>query len=205
MTTMHYHSAIYKINSSKLLATRICFEEYNCDILPTELSIRELATLLSKMQKTCFKDANLGNSNTKRLVELFTAQHDKTVIVSISLGFLSHTTNYMDFVDAGAATVQKSTLDMLPYQQPWINEVCRAKMRELSGKSPVSIVMNMIEKYVVTYLMKTSKKVDGLYLYVEKNPDHGSPGFLMNYYKRYGFSIMNIQDNEYYYMQKSLK
>jgi len=199
-----YESAIYKINSGKRMAIRQCMSGYECKQLPLELSFKDLAKILAKMQKVCFKDENLHNENTNRIVDLLQSTQQKTFIVAISLGFLPNTKGLTDFVDGGAATVQKSNLDMLQYQQPWINEVCRAKKKDVSGKSPVSVVMDLIEKYVANYLMKTSKKTDGLYLYVEKKPDHGDPQFLLKYYKKYGFVDMTQQDDEYFYMHKHL-
>jgi len=175
---------------------------YECKQLPLELSFNNLAKILAKMQKVCFKDNNLHNENINRILDLLQSTQQKTFIVAISLGFLPNTKGLTDFVDGGAATVQKSNLDMLQYQQPWINEVCRAKIKDVSGKSPVSIVMDLIEKYVANYLMKTSKKTDGLYLYVEKKPDHGDPQFLLKYYKKYGFVDMTQPDDEYFYMHK---
>lgn len=200
-----YESAIYKINSGKRMAIRHCMVGYECKQLPLELSFKDLAKILSKMQKVCFKDKNINNENTTRIIDLLKSTHQKTFIVAISLGFLPKSKGLMDFVDGGAATVQKSNLDMLQYQQPWINEVCRAKMKDVSGKSPVSIVMDLIERFVADYLMKTSKKTDGLYLYVEKKPDHGDPLFLMKYYKKYGFVDMTQQDDEYFYMHKPIQ
>ena len=53
--------------------------------------------------------------------------------------------------------------------------------------------------------MKQYKKVNGLYLYVEKEPDHGDPEFLLAYYKKYGFKEFILGgevDEEYYYMKK---
>jgi hypothetical protein len=202
-----YESTIYKINTGKNIATRRCMRqcmaEYNCKLLPKELSFKDMAKILTKMQKVCFKDKNLHNENTSRIIELLNSKHEKTFIIAISLGFLPNSKGIMDFVDGGAATVQKSNLEILPYQQPWINEVCRAKMKDVSGKSPVSIVMDLIERYVSGYLMKTSKKTNGIYLYVEKKPDHGDPQFLLKYYKKYGFVEMN-QDDEYFYMHKPI-
>ena len=54
--------------------------------------------------------------------------------------------------------------------------------------------------------MKKSKKVNGIYLYVEKSPEHGEPEFLLEYYKKYGFKeflLGNKLDKEYYYMKKT--
>jgi uncharacterized protein YcgL (UPF0745 family) len=64
--------------------------------------------------------------------------------------------------------------------------------------------MDLIEKYTSEYLMHSSKKTDGVYLYVEKKPQHGSPGFLLNYYKKYGFTELDYNDDEYFYMKKKL-
>jgi len=53
--------------------------------------------------------------------------------------------------------------------------------------------------------MKQYKKVNGLYLYVEKSPEHGDPEFLLNYYKKYGykeFLLGDEEDEDYYYMNK---
>jgi len=209
MASPTYESAIYKINSSQNVATRRCMRqcmtEYNCKLLPKELSFKDLTKILIKMQKVCFKDKNLHNQNTKRIIELLNSKSERTFMVAISLGFLPNSKGIMDFVDGGAATVQKSNLELLQYQQPWINEVCRAKIKDVSGKSPVSIVMHLIERFVTDYLMKTSKKTNGLYLYVEKKPEHGGdPQFLLNYYKKYGFSLMSHQDDEYFYMNKPI-
>jgi hypothetical protein len=208
MASPTYESAIYKINSSQNVATRRCMRqcmtEYNCKLLPKELSFKDLTKILIKMQKVCFKDKNLHNENTKRIIELLNSKSERTFMVAISLGFLPNSKGIMDFVDGGAATVQKSNLELLQYQQPWINEVCRAKMKDVSGKSPVTNIMDLIERFVTDYLMKTSKKTNGLYLYVEKQPEHGDPQFLLNYYKKYGFSLMNHQDDEYFYMNKPI-
>ena len=63
----------------------------------------------------------------------------------------------------------------------------------------------MIENYIKFNLMKTSKKIDGLYLYIEKNPQHGNADFLIKYYDKYGFNKMSYDDNEYFYMYKKIK
>ena len=208
MVSPTYESAIYKINSRQNVATRRCMRqcmtEYNCKLLPKELSFKDLTKILIKMQKVCFKDKNLHNENTKRIIELLNSKSERTFMVAISLGFLPSSKGIMDFIDGGAATVQKSEVELLQYQQPWINEVCRAKMKDVSGKSPVTNIMDLIERFVTDYLMKTSKKTNGLYLYVEKQPEHGDPQFLLNYYKKYGFSLMNHQDDEYFYMNKPI-
>jgi hypothetical protein len=206
MSNLEYHSAIYKINPYKEKTTRIIFNEYNYTLLPKKIEFNELAKILSKMQEICFNDKNVNNENANRIIDLFLEKKDKTFIVAISLGYLPGVTDYMDFVDGGAATVQKSNLDFLKFHQPWINEVCRSKFNDIPlGKSPVSIVMEMIEKYIKLYLMKTSKNIDGMYLYVEKIPEHGNADFLLKYYEKYGFKKMAHEDSEYFYMYKKIK
>ena len=95
---------------------------------------------------------------------------------------------------------------VLPTQQPWLNEVCRANRILEKTKRPVSQTMDLIDKYIRSTLMNKYKKVNGLYLYVEKSPDHGDPAFLLEYYKKYGFKeflLDNKIDEEYYYMKKT--
>ena len=98
MSRPEYSSVIYKINTSNLNATRICIEGYNCNsLLPKEMSIDELAKLIVKMQKVCFKDTNVRNQNKKRLVELLSSTHEKTIIVAVSLGYLDNPKNMFDY------------------------------------------------------------------------------------------------------------
>ena len=205
MSSPEYHSAIYKINSNKKIASLITFSEYNCKLLPKEIGFTELAKILSKMQEICFNDKNINNENTDRITNLLLSNKEKTVIVAISLGYLPGVNDYMDFIDGGAATVQKSNLGFLKLQQPLLNEVCRSKFTNVSvGISPVIVVMEMIENYIKYNLMKTSKKIDGLYLYIEKEPQHGNADFLLKYYEKYGFNKMTHEDNDYYYMYKKI-
>jgi hypothetical protein len=206
MSIPEYHSVIYKINTNKKIATRISFTHHNYSLLPKRMDFTELATILSKMQEICFHDNNIDNENTDRIVDLFLEKREKTFMVAISLGYLPGVTNYMDFIDGGAATVQKSDLDFLDHPQPWINELCRAKFSQMPpGESPVTIVMEMIEKYIKEYLMKNSTNINGLYLYVEKTPEHGNPEFLLKYYEKYGFRQMAHEDDEYFYMFKKIR
>ena len=67
--------------------------------------------------------------------------------------------------------------------------------------------MNILELYIRGTLMHSNKHFDGMYLYVEKNPEHGAGEFLLKYYgNKYGFQEMKEkEDNEYYYMKKPLQ
>ena len=204
MSSATYHSAIYNINLSKNTASRICFSEYTCDLLPKELDLYELADLVANMQKICFEDENIDNENSDRIYNMFMDTNKRTVALAISLMYDANATDYTDFIDGGSATIQMSKEDSFENKQPWINEVCRSKRME-GNKSPLPIIMDMIEKYATKNLMKRYKKINGLYLYVEKNPEHGDPTFLLGYYPKYGFKeflLGNEIDEEYYYMKK---
>jgi hypothetical protein len=203
MTTTQ--SAVYVINHNSGIAHRNHISEYKCDLLPPRMNITDLANLLVKMQKICFHDDNDDGNNRDRLIDLFTRKSDKTIAVILSLGHFEDETDYTSFRDGGSATMQLSNQKFLRYQQPWINEVCRAKLGDVSSAtSPVAIVMNMIDLYIKTELMKTKKTVDGVYLYIEKAPEHGSADFLLSYYAKYGYAKMAHEDDEYFYMHKEL-
>lgn len=205
MAHIQYQSAVYKLNRSKQTATKIGLKEFIHDILPASIDFSELANMMTTMQKKCFKDNNENNENTDRIMELFTSGTDRTVAVVVSLGYLPDASNYMDFVDGGSATIQKSKQDFLERQQPWINEVCRAKILADASypMSPIKIVMDMIDIFITTHMMKQSETIDGSYLYVEKHPEHGNPDFLLDYYSAYGYVLLPHTDDEYFYMRKA--
>jgi hypothetical protein len=198
---MAYQSAVYKLNHSKKTATKIGFNAFAHNILPKSIDFSELATIISTMQKKCFKDNNENNENTERIIDLFTTKSDRTVAVVVSLGYLPTATNHMDFIDGGSATIQKSRQGFLERQQFWINEVCRAKI--LAGVSPIKSIMEMIDRYITTHVMNGQSTIDGAYLYVEKHPEHGNPDFLLDYYATYGYILLPQVDDDYFYMRKS--
>ena len=204
MTTAQ--SAVYVINHNTGIAHKHQITEYKCDLLPPHMNITDLANLLVKMQIKCFHDDNTDGNNMERLVDLFTRKSDKTIAVILSLDRFEDDTDYNTFRDGGSATMQLSNQKFLRYQQPWINEVCRAKLGDgSSSTSPVANIMNMIDMYINTELMKTRKTVDGVYLYIEKTPEHGSADFLLSYYAKYGYIKMAHEDDEYYYMYKEIR
>lgn len=204
MTTTQ--SAVYVINHNSGIAHKHDIAEYKCDLLPSRMNITDLANLLVKMQKICFHDDNADNNNSERLIDLFTRKSDKTIAVILCLDRFEDESDYTTFRDGGSATMQLSNQKFLKYQQPWINEVCRAKLGDVSSStSPVSTVMNMIDAYIKTELMKSKKTVDGVYLYIEKAPEHGSADFLLSYYAKYGYEKMAHEDDEYFYMYKAFR
>ena len=204
MTTSQ--SAVYVINHSSSIAHKHDIAEYKCDLLPPRMNIIDLANLLVKMQKICFHDDNADDNNSERLIDLFTRKSDKTIAVILCLDRFEDESDYTTFRDGGSATMQLSNQKFLQYQQPWINEVCRAKLGTASSStSPVAIVMNMIDLYIKTELMKSKKTVNGVYLYIEKAPEHGSAEFLLSYYAKYGYEKMAHEDDEYFYMYKAFR
>lgn len=197
---VNYQSALYRINRNKKVGTKVCFEGYNNELLPKELDIKTLSKLLSKMQKICFQD-NKVKANEKRLKELFLMKEERTIAVVLSLGYEENSKGFMDIVDGSSATLQLSNQGIMQYQQPWINEVCRSNLKNASGK-PTNNVMDMIDIFISKYMMPKSKKTDGAYLYIEKEPEHGSGDFLLNYYTKYDYKKMDNEDEDYYYMGK---
>ena len=205
MSSPTYYSAVYIINRSKQNASRVCLPDYECEFLPKQIKLKELADLVADMQKICFKDENKKNENSERLYDMFMATTERTVAIALTLGYKKGVVDYKEFVDGGSATIQMSSQGVLATQQPWLNEVCRSKRIFKKITSPVIQTMDLIDKYIRTTLMKKSKKVNGIYLYVEKSPEHGEPEFLLEYYKKYGFKeflLGNKIDEEYYYMKK---
>lgn len=205
MSSPTYYSAIYVINRYKKIASKLCLPEYTCEFLPKHIKLNEMADLVANMQKICFKDENIDNENSERLYDLFTSTKDKTVAVALTLGYEEGVVDYNEFIDGGSATIQMSSQDVLANQQPWLNEVCRSKRIIEQTVSPVKQTMNLIDKYITNTLMNQYKKVNGLYLYVEKSPEHGDPEFLLDYYTKYGFKeflLGDEEDEDYYYMKK---
>jgi hypothetical protein len=208
MEQIFYETAIYKINQKDKTLSRIPIKNFRCEKLPKKFTIQEMINLLVNMQKVCFKDNNENNENIDRLINTFMDKSDKTGAVALSLGYKSKEDSFLEYVDGASATLQKTNNGVLPYQQPTINEVCRQKVQKLDSLgTPTHYIMDILEQYVARYMMHTSKKVDGLYLYIEKKPQHGSGEFLLKYYNtKFGFQEMHEhEDDDYYYMKKPLK
>lgn len=203
--SINYYSAVYKINHKKQTVTRVTMKEYDHGMFQRNMDFKTLVQIITKMQKICFQDANTNRKNTIRLKKLLSETYEPTVCIVISLGFLENEKNIMNFVDGGCATLQKTNLGFLKYQQPVVNEVCRSKYnKNIALGKPIENVLNIIDKYAVL-MTNTSKNINGVYLYVEKQPEHGSSSFLTKYYEKYGFSVMLHEDEEYIYMYKKLQ
>ena len=212
MEKIYYETAIYKINQRKSsqkkeILTRVPLKEQSYKIMPKELIMDDMINILVTMQHVCFKEED-NEGNRTRLKELFLEENDQTIAIALCLGYKSKNDKLLDFVDAASATLQKHNHGFLPYQQPTINEVCRHKVDKVESLgSPTTNIMHLLELYIRGRLMHSNKHFDGMYLYVEKNPEHGSGEFLLQYYgNKYGFQEMKEkEDNEYYYMKKTLQ
>jgi len=207
--TVTYSSGVYVLGTSKINATLKEYSEFDNHILPKKISILRLSQLLANMQEKCFKDADT-ESNTQRLVDMFTlGGGEKTVAVVLSLGYLDGVTDIMDFVDGGSATIQMSNQGFFKVQQPWVNEVCRAKIAadDKHFLKPIQSVMQLIDTHILTDLSSKRKSINGVYLYVEKHPEHGSAAVLLKYYHdKYGYEELHeFADEEFHYMGKLYK
>ena len=163
-----YSSGVYVLGKSKIYATLKEYSGFDNHILPRKISIQHLSQLLAAMQEKCFKDTDI-EGNTQRLIDMLTpGGGEKTVAVILSLGYLDGVTNIMEFVDGGSATIQMSNQGFFKIQQPWVNEVCRAKMtaddKQLS--KPIQSVMHLIDTHISTHLSSNRKGINGGYLYV---------------------------------------
>ena len=208
MDEIFYETAIYKINQKDETLSMVPVKNFRYKKLPKKFTMQEMIDLLVNMQKVCFQDTNENNENTNRIIDTFMGKNDKTVAVALSLGYKSNEDLFLDYIDAASATLQKTNNGFLQYQQPTINEVCRKKVQKIDYVGmPTHYIMDILEQYVTGCMMQTSKKVDGLYLYIEKKPQHGSSEFLLKYYNtKFGFHEMHeSEDDEYYYMKKPLK
>ena len=208
MDKIFYETAIYKINQKDETLSRVPMKNFRCKKLPKKFTMQEIIDLLVNMQKVCFKDNNENNDNMNRLINTFMEKNDKTVAIALSLGYKSDDDSFLDYIDGASATLQKTNNGILPYQQPTVNEVCRQKVRNLDSLgTPTHYIMDILEQYVRGPMMHSSKRIDGLYLYIEKKPSHGSSDFLLGYYKKkFGFQEMReYEDADYYYMKKPLE
>jgi hypothetical protein len=202
-----YSSGVYIFGTSKKYAVLKEYNGFNNHILPKKISIQTLAILLATMQAMCFDDTDI-ESNTRRLAEMLSpGGGEKTVALVLSLGYLDGVTDINNFVDSGSATIQMSNQGLLKIQQPWVNEVCRAKMTDDDSQflKPVKVVMELIDNYILTDLAYKRKGITGVYLYIEKNPKYGNASGLLDYYhNKYGYNqIPEFADDDYHYMGKS--
>lgn len=207
--TVTYSSGVYIVGTSAKNAMLKVYSGFDNHILPKKISIIDLASIIASMQSKCFKDSDI-EGNTERLRDMFSpGGGEKTVAVVISLGFLDGATTIRDFVDGGVATIQMSNQGFFKIQQPWINEVCRAKNYSDAEQllKPVETVMHLIDKHILTFLTSKRKGINGVYLYVEKKPKLGNASGLLKYYHdKYGYDELHeFADDEYHYMGKLYK
>ena len=211
---MTYQTAIYKLDKRWKKGRKILQLEEN--ELPNELPFEILSNIFVKAQMKCFKDENLNNENKDRINALFLEKKDPTIAIAISIFLNNGDKDLLDFNDIGLLTLQKTPINALTGTSMTrrskgsdvivINEVCRAVINKenLIGGTPIPNIMKVSEKFI-----HISPKNE-LYLYVEKNPEHGSGDILLQYYGSgykgkggYGFELF-YDDENYYYMKKNL-
>jgi len=201
-----YSSGVYVLGTSKKSAALKQYSGYENKMLPKKINIDKLVSILVKMQQKCFEQNDIAG-NTVRLIDLLTPPgREKTVAVVLSLGYPEGATTLMDFVDGGSATIQMSNQGFFKIQQPWINEVCRAKLidNHTGLLKPIGTVFGLIDTHVLSHLSSGRKGINGVYLYIERKPEHGKASVLLDYYsKNYGFvELPERADDEFYYMSK---
>ena len=211
---MTYSSVIYKLDRRTKKGKNIASTG---DIaFPQRLPFSTLADLMVRGQAVCFKDGNLENENTNRIVDMFKRKSTEqpTMAVIISMGYLEDESNIFSANDMGILTVQRGemglmTSDVIPGNERvlWINEVCRSlfdKEKVPRSDGPIPNIMHQAEQYA---RMQGDKMI---FLMVEKQPEHGDGNVLLQYYSTgykgrggYGYMIIG-EDSEYWFMGKDL-
>ena len=211
---MTYSSVIYKLDRRTKKGKNIASTG---DIaFPQRLPFSTIADLMVRGQAVCFKDGNLENENTNRIVDMFKRKSTEqpTMAVIISLGYLEDEGNIFSANDMGILTVQRGemglmTSDVIPGNEKvlWINEVCRSlfdKEKVPRSDGPIPNIMHQAEQYA---RMQGDKMI---FLMVEKQPEHGDGNVLLQYYSTgykgrggYGYMIIG-EDSEYWFMGKDL-
>ena len=211
---MTYSSVIYKLDRRTKKGKNI---SSTGDIsFPQKLPFETLADLMVRGQSICFKDGNVENENSKRIVDMFKRKSTEqpTMAVIISLGYLEDENNLFSANDMGILTIQRGemglmTSDVVPGNEKvlWINEVCRSlfdKEKVPRSDGPIPKIMHQAEEYA---RMQGDKMI---FLMVEKQPEHGDGNVLLQYYSTgykgrggYGYMIIG-EDSEYWFMGKDL-
>lgn len=197
---MSYYTGVYKLDKRWKRGNLIIGD----DELPKKLSFDNIADILVKSQKICFKDDEL-EKNKSRIMGLLNSKCDEYPTIAVVLSINMDEGNV--FNDIGSLTIQKLPLNKISElfeintQSYWIHEVCRSKINPDKIQGRVSPVKNAIEM-AFEYMRKIGE--NKIYLLVEKYPEHGSGEFLVKYYnEKYGFNIVQ-EDEKYWYMVKDI-
>ena len=170
---MTYSSVIYKLDRRTKKGKNVASDG---DIaFPEKLPFQTLADLMVRGQAVCFKDGNVENENSNRIVQMFKKKSTQqpTMAVIMAVGYLEDPSNIFSANDMGSLTIQRGEMDLMtadaiPGSEKvlWINEVCRSlfnKEKVPRSDGPIPKIMHQAEEYARMHGEKM------LFLYVEKN------------------------------------
>lgn len=211
---MTYSSVIYKLDR-RIKKGKNIGSTGNINF-PQKLPFETLADLMVRGQSVCFKDGNVENENSKRIVDMFKRKsyEQPTMAVIAAMGYLEDESNIFSANDMGILTIQRGEMELMtsgviPGNEKvlWINEVCRSlfnKEKVPRSDGPIPKIMAQAEEYA---RMKGDKMI---FLMVEKNPEHGDGNVLLQYYSTgfkgkggYGYVVIG-EDSEYWFMGKDI-
>ena len=226
-----FHTSIYRVNGDcayRVLANSFNAQSFKKGFLPNKIKLKEYANIIADMQSECFGEKD-KETNIQRIIDLFdpNKMDEPASIIILSLGYYPTAKDYTEYVIGASAVLQLSAEGIIPssddsqyssvsvstsneIKQPIINEVCKhyniTGSTKCKTKAPVRQVFNITEKYIVNKLMVENPKIDGAYLYVEKESDtktdHVSD-VLIKIYNKKGYVVYG-NDEEYIYMKKEL-
>ena len=187
-------------------------------IFPRSLTHTDLAQAIAVQHAACFKT---GAEEPARLVDTFSGD---TIFLAICVGQTraQYGKPFPNSIDQASATVQhadhigEATGTALP-EQYWIHEVCRFKNKEMLQQlaptltpgqvneffkqvHPIQLIMNLLESVICS---QGDNKHAAAFLMVEKNPEHGSADFLLEYYSKQGYRLVKEGYDSHHFMGKS--
>lgn len=154
------------------------------DFFIDELVINQemLTWLIAHWEGQCFQSNTTGEiqGNIERILTKVFKKSSTTVAICVSWngGWV------------GSATLEKKKYGSHTTPRLWIHEVCKAgsPVNEESS-SPIPVIFETFFDYAPTLKYK-GKNFKEVWLFVEKNPDHGFGASLNSLYsKRYGFKM----------------
>ena len=154
------------------------------DFFIDELVINQemLTWLIAHWEGQCFQSNTTGEiqENIERILTKIFKKSSTTVAICVSWngGWV------------GSATLEKQNYGSLKTPRLWIHEVCKAGIPvNKDASSSIPIIFETFFDYAPTLKYK-GKPFKEVWLFVEKNPDHGFGASLNSLYsKRYGFRM----------------
>ena len=176
------------------------------DLQSSNFENNEVKRVISSMQTLCFGDSN--SENRKMFLDIIERPEDFSIdkIAIVNIFKKNKRTNSLKLIDQASGLLQKH--DWLGEGKPqfWLTDICRRVISERSRPSPVRVLFDKFDEYVL------SQGESDIWLMVKKH-SIVKPGInltseevaakLIQAYNRYGFKIATENETDFY-MKKSL-